>query len=96
LFTLFLGNLKRSRPIAIHYIREQLPHRRGGNNMYGGSDSNRSFCDWVPAPWNKQLELHSNYFAMNNGVLTVRESGLYFIYAQVGFDTFHMVEWQGL
>lgn len=42
-----------------------------------------AFRDWAPAPWVSHLGM-DKYFHMNSeGVLTVREPGLYYVYAQV-------------
>lgn len=40
------------------------------------------YHDWTTAPWVNSLRL-DKYFSMDAGVVTVRENGLYYIYAQV-------------
>ncbi|GAB0094243.1 hypothetical protein DMENIID0001_095040 [Sergentomyia squamirostris] len=82
----------RSRVIAIHYtgdhnkynanlhnhhkINEKLKHHRG------------AYSYWSPANWASNYGME-NYFVMKNGTVTVKEPGLYLIYAQIYYDDEH-------
>lgn len=42
---------------------------------------------WSPSPWVEERGMN-HFFKMENGVLTVNDHGLYFVYAQVNFTRF--------
>lgn len=42
----------------------------------------KTFVDWKPENWVKSLGM-DNHFTIQDGKVTIKESGLYFVYAQV-------------
>lgn len=78
---------KRAAIFAVHYSGYtplDHPHAKPEGHI---RHPNYTYVDWKESPWSKR---HShNYFKMNNGILEIMESGLYFLYAQVNFLTPH-------
>lgn len=42
----------------------------------------RNFVDWAPSEWVRKTGMDS-HFSIEQGFLTIKETGLYFVYAQV-------------
>lgn len=45
--------------------------------------THKNFVDWVASDWVKKTAMDS-HFSMSEGIVTIKETGLYYIYAQVG------------
>lgn len=43
---------------------------------------NETFVDWKATEWVETLKMHT-HFTIDNGHVTVKQTGLYFVYAQV-------------
>lgn len=82
----------RFKTIAVHYQGDTSAYMNGGRVLphhlerFDGNGRVRHpggvYSDWKPADW---VDDHAmdRFFAMHQGVVTVKEHGLYYIYAQV-------------
>ncbi|XP_059620133.1 uncharacterized protein LOC132264085 isoform X1 [Phlebotomus argentipes] len=79
----------KSRTIAIHYVGdenkyflESAQHSRVNARL---SHYGQVYKYWTPSTWASNMGME-NFFSMQNGVVTVKEGGLYLIYAQIYYD----------
>ncbi|XP_055708101.1 uncharacterized protein LOC129804631 isoform X2 [Phlebotomus papatasi] len=78
-----------ARTIAIHYVGDEdkyhirAPHHSRVNGRLRHHD--KVYTYWKPANWAANAGME-HFFTMDNGVVTVKEGGLYLIYAQIYYD----------
>lgn len=80
----------RFKTIAIHYIGDTSHYESGSRNNHHGRYSGNGlirhpggiYSDWLQSNWGN-LNGMERYFTINQGVVTIKEHGLYYIYAQV-------------
>ena len=63
---------------AIH-LHAEVSRPKGSEDAV---PSDSTFRNWTPARWAKRLKMDSK-FVLEDGKLTVKSSGIYFVYAQV-------------
>ncbi|GLV41696.1 eiger [Carabus blaptoides fortunei] len=67
------------------YVYGQHQHYK--NNGHLAHPEGR-YVDWAPSNWVQTLGM-DRHFQMNNGVLTIKDAGLYFVYAQIFYQDEH-------
>lgn len=82
----------RFKTIAVHYQGDTSPYMMGGRvsphhqERFDGNGRVRHpggiYSDWKPAYWVDDHAME-RFFAIHQGIVTVKEHGLYYIYAQV-------------
>lgn len=85
----------RFKTIAVHYQGDTSAYTHGGHVLphhmerFDGNGRVRHpggvYADWKPAYWVNDHAME-RFFSMNQGVVTVKEHGLYYIYAQVNIS----------
>ncbi|CAG9855400.1 unnamed protein product [Phyllotreta striolata] len=77
---------------SVHYSGDTSKYVYGvHDNFYGNSQLrhvNEMFVDWTAKDWVDTLRMHS-HFTMDNGFVTVKQSGLYLVYAQIYYLDTH-------
>ncbi|KAK7863367.1 hypothetical protein R5R35_004336 [Gryllus longicercus] len=79
----------RRRPVfAAHYGGDASSYKLGSTSHFEGNGKLRHptqvFVDWSPASWMGQLNMDKK-FNLQDGAVTVADSGLYFVYAQIHY-----------
>ncbi|XP_072402187.1 uncharacterized protein egr [Diabrotica undecimpunctata] len=69
------------------YVYGQHPNYLGNGHL---RHPHSRFIDWKAASWVRSLGMDS-HFTLNNGYLTIKDSGLYFVYSQVYYLDEHDV-----
>ncbi|XP_017772611.1 PREDICTED: protein eiger [Nicrophorus vespilloides] len=82
----------RGRLVAAHFNGNSSRYIVGQHTNYNGNGhlkhTEQRYIDWVPSEWVQSLGMGQN-FKMDNGFLTLKESGLFLIYAQVYYLDYH-------
>lgn len=80
------GHSGRFKTIGIHYEGDTSRYENGNHEHYDGNGRLRHpggvFTDWKESNWGTDHGM-DRFFKIESGVVTVPESGLYYIYAQV-------------
>ncbi|XP_050497242.1 protein eiger isoform X1 [Diabrotica virgifera virgifera] len=92
------GFTKRRRPLkplaSVHFNGDTSSYVYGQHSNYLGNGHLRHpqsrFIDWKAANWVHSLGMDS-HFTLNNGYLTIKDSGLYLVYSQVYYLDEHDV-----
>ncbi|XP_076033592.1 TNF superfamily member 12 eiger isoform X2 [Oratosquilla oratoria] len=75
-----------------HFMADTSNYTVGGSGSYQGSGRLRSegslHQGWRPAPWMERLGLNKKY-KLEDGVVTVKQAGLYYVYAQILYHDGH-------
>lgn len=82
----------RYRTIGIHYEGDTAIYQPGGRQQhqdrYDGNGRVRHpggiYTDWKASSWAND-HLMERFFTMQQGIVTIKEQGLYYIYAQVNY-----------
>ncbi|XP_069172705.1 uncharacterized protein [Procambarus clarkii] len=77
------GQRRRQRTSGSLAHFEAAPSNRTSRHGYGGRQIHE---EWSPAVWMDKLGLNRKY-TLNHGKVTVREAGLYYLYAQVLYES---------
>ncbi|EFA11405.1 protein eiger [Tribolium castaneum] len=83
----------RMRPLpSVHFSGDTSKYVYGQHENFNGNGHLRhpqtTYVDWVESDWFGKLGM-DQYFAFSDGLLTVKEPGLYFIYAQIFYYDIH-------
>ncbi|KAF4523494.1 hypothetical protein B566_EDAN004564 [Ephemera danica] len=78
------------RRLAAHFAANATMYALGHPNFAGNGRLRHPgvFSDWSPSPWMRDLGMDS-HFVLSDGVLTVRQPGLYFFYSQIYYVDDH-------
>ncbi|KAL3289348.1 hypothetical protein HHI36_022785 [Cryptolaemus montrouzieri] len=72
--------------IAIHFDGDTSKYVYGRHSNFNGNGHLRhpkkTFVDWKESDWVESIGT-GNGFDINNGIVSIKESGLYFVYAQI-------------
>lgn len=79
----------RMRPLpSAHFSGDTSKYVVGQHDNFRGNGHlrhlQRTYVDWTEAGWFRALGM-DQHFTLTDGVLTIKDPGLYFIYAQVDF-----------
>ncbi|KAJ9592172.1 hypothetical protein L9F63_001288, partial [Diploptera punctata] len=77
---------------AVHYDGDTSKYSLGHEHYEGNGKLRHpdgKFMDWTQTNWSRHLGIRN--FVMNDGEVTVRDSGIYFIYAQIYYVDEHDV-----
>lgn len=82
-----------NRGVALHFESNtskfrhiRPPHYHGNHRMYHPQGK---FRDWSPAHWVEEYGMDSSYDMDHEGVLTVEQPGIYYIYSQIFYADNH-------
>ncbi|XP_044257428.1 protein eiger [Tribolium madens] len=83
----------RMRPLpSAHFSGDTSKYVYGQHENFNGNGHLRhphtTYVDWVESDWFSKLGM-DQYFSFSDGLLTVKEPGLYFIYAQIFYYDIH-------
>lgn len=90
MFLITVSRQTHSRPrmIAVHYSGDTSRYVSGRHEHYHGNGLLRHnggvYLDWSASTWVSHLAM-DRYFVLEDGTVTVKESGLYYVYAQVRY-----------
>ncbi|XP_018578100.1 protein eiger [Anoplophora glabripennis] len=88
------SRMGRVRLPAIHYNGDTSKYVMGQHTNFNGNGHLKhpqgTFVDWKVSDWATSSGMDS-YFTMDEGILTIKDSGIYFIYAQIYYLDEHDV-----
>ncbi|KAJ6641109.1 Protein eiger [Pseudolycoriella hygida] len=82
----------RVKSIAVHYSGDTSKYANGHHENYEGNGRLRhaggAYTDWEASPWVNILSM-DRFFKLEEGVVTIQENGLYYVYAQIFYHDDH-------